>query len=564
MRHDPSIWESLTAAVFLRKDLRLIVSEYESKSQVDMSADQLEAWKDEKRKKARDLMRACEGIENWCITVAADQPRHRRARREFFEAQAANLTPPMSKDVLAKTMAHKMALDSNREPTQRSWSELKNKILPLRAASEELLDLEQQYQRYRNTGVESPAITRYRQLHTLRSRLAIMDTPLLPEQAFVIKLARLALRACKDRGTADADIVLMVLKSVFCTYQLVPDDEKPQGTNTDLTVGTYKLTLDDAKMIVDDVIEPWVKDLEDKDRTREILGKFKCVGCVRRDCTTRYTFAKLFEHIFEKHAIYVSEGEDFHKLYRPFDEIRRITFPWCTVEWPKNLPVGASHHTVSKEKRWKADDDVPYEEAALPPDTAAFVGRHAFNNAAITAIDFEGNLVFAAAKLLQTKLDVKAQLRIILEYALERYSSVHGNVTPSLNHFMTCLPKLQAANDLFTLNFNCGACKRGADIPASATHFRAENFTKLKEHFDKTHGKEKWTEGYLDLPSDTELVELLQASDEQSEKEKQATEKRNATLVKNPRKKASMKAQTILQRPEASAVFDELFPKIHA
>jgi hypothetical protein len=548
--------------VYLRSDFEAILSEYRGMVQAGASTIEIDNWKDEKRSKAREFMAQCTRIEDFQKDFATAQPRHRTTRADFFLAQAANLTPPMDKDVMEKMVPYKMSLDSNHEPTLRSWGDLKKKLLPLRGAAESLLDLVKQYERYQQTGQPSPAIQTFRLLHTLRSP---QSTPgaLLPEQAFVMNLGRQELRKCKDRSVADVDLLLLVLKGVYDSYQRLPMTDRPRGTNADSFQGTYRLTLDDARMIVENVIAPEVRSWDNGARSREALERFKCVGCVRKDCTTRYNFNMLFQHILHKHAVYVAEGEDFHKLYRPFDAaLYGSHFPWYTVEWPRNLPVAASHQEVSKEKKWLADVDVQYIPAVRPQTTPAFLNRRPFENSNVAAADFEANLTHATEKLRATLLPVTSQMRIALQYALDRYAVIHGTDKPSLADFIACLPNLQRVNEDFTLSFGCGVCKQTPDIPQSAMHTRPESLSKLKEHFDKTHSAHDWTVSLMDLPSDVQLAGILQDSDERLRKEKDATREREASLAKNPRKKADPNAKMILQKPEAMWVFDELFPRV--
>lgn len=551
-------------AVYLRSDLEELLCEYREVVQADVSNSQIEDWKAKKCAEARAFMAQCTRIECFQTDLAAGQPRHRYARAEFFVAQAANLTPPMSKDVMEKTMAFKMSLDSNHEPTLRSWVDLKKKLLPCREAAERLLDLAKENERYRRTGQPSSAIQNFRLLDNMRSRWSSSKS-LLSEQIFVVKLGQQQLATCKDHKVADADLVLLVLDGVFSAYQRLSVAERPRGTNADLFQGSYRLTLDDARMIVHDVVEPEVRRWGDNLRSRETLEKFRCVGCARRDCTTRYNFDGLFQHIHEKHATYVAEGEDFHKLYRPFDDaIYNIDFPWYTVEWPKNLPVAACHQHVSKDKKWLADVEVTYVPAAPQETTTAFLDRQPFDNPGISALDFEGNLTYAAAKIRSTSLNAMCQMRIALQYALDRHDRAEVLEKPSLATFIACLPRLRTVNEDFTLTFSCGVCKQNPDIPQSAMHTRPEPLNKLKEHFEKTHSAHDWTLSLMDLPSDTQLASILQDMDEQLRKEKHATEEREASLAQNPRKKADPNAKMILQRPEAMAIFQQLFPRVHA
>ena len=562
-RSNGAYWEDSTRAVYLRSDLEALLSERQGMVQAGILSTEYLNWKAEKGAQAQALMAQCTHIEDFQKQVLADQPRHREARADFFVAQAANLDPPMSKEVMEKMMAFKMSLDSNHEPTLRSWNDLKNKLLPHRAAAKELLDRVRQNEEFRRLGVRSSAIQNFSQLHTLRSRSSSPKV-LQSEQTFVINLSQKELSGCKDRAVTDADLVLLVLKGVFDAYQRLPAAERPRGTNYDLSQGTYTLTLDDARMIVQEVIEPEVQSWNNSVRSRETLQRFKCVGCVRKDCTTRYNFDGLFQHIHEKHAILVADGEDFHKLYRAFDNTPHdIKFPWYTVEWPKNLPIAASHHEVNKEKKWLADANVDYVTAALPETIPAFANREPFDNPDINPVDLTGNLAYAATKLQPTILTVNCQMRITLQYALDRYTVSPETPKPTLADFIACLPTLQTANEEFNLFFSCGVCKHHPDIPQSAIHTRPDPLLKLQEHFQKTHSTtHDWPTSFMDLPSDTELARHLEEADEQLRKEKRVTEEREAGLVKNPRKKKDPMVRAVLQRPEAGRIFAELFPRM--
>jgi hypothetical protein len=557
-------WVGLVRAVYLRSDLEAISSEYQEMVQAGFLAPEIETWVAEKRAGAQTLMAQCTIVEDFQKDFTAGQPRHREARAEFFAGQAVKLTPSLGKDVMERMTAYKMSLDSNHEPTLRSWMDLKNKILPHRAAAEALIELQQQNERYRRLGQLSPAIQNFRGLHNMRFRSSPSQS-LLPEQIFVIELGQRHLSSCKDRAVADTDLLLLVLRGVFEEYQQMPAAKRPKGTNADLSQGVYRLTMDDARLIVQEVVQPEVRGWDDTFRVRESLQRFKCAGCVRKDCTTRYSFDAVFQHIHEKHATYVSEGEDFHKLYRPFDgSLYNIHFPWYTVEWMRNLPVAASHHLVTKERKWLADAEIAYVPATLPASASAFSNRRAVDSPDISAEDFEGNLMYAAAKLRPTNMKVLCQMRIALRYALDRYAVTNGVTKPSLADFIACLPKLQAVNEEFNLPFSCGVCKHNPDIPQSAVHTRPETLTKLREHFVKTHQTHDWTLSFMDLPSEAQLAIILQDEDEKLKKEKRATMDRQATLFRNPRKKADPNAKMILQRPEAMAVFNELFPRTDA
>ena len=314
-------------------------------------------------------------------------------------------------------------------------------------------------------------------------------------------------------------------------------------------------------MVIQDVIEPEVKSWNNPRRTTVALQSFKCAGCPRKDCKTRYSFVKGFEHIHSTHAKYVGEGTEFAMFAKPFLKYNgHDTFPWYTVPWTRNLPLVAAHHTVSRQDKWMPDADVPYVCAKEASVISAFANRVASDNPSVPASSFEGNLVFAARELQPTILSSESQTRIALQYALDRYATIHGSQKPVLAEFTACFKNIQDANRKFDFRYRCGHCARQTNVPRTTKFIKSPvHFHELEEHFDKKHVGYDWTVDMMDLPSGEQLLDLLRDSDANLKKEQDSVRAREAAAKISLRKKPSPKAQVVLSTPTSMEVFDRLY-----
>ena len=322
-------------------------------------------------------------------------------------------------------------------------------------------------------------------------------------------------------------------------------------------------TLDDARLILHEIIEPEVKSWHDSRRASAALEQFKCVGCPRRDCLTKYSFVKGFEHIFNTHAQYVGEEHQFSILAAPFPKYHGPdNFPWYTVYWPRNLPLVAAHHTVRREDKWKPDEDMPYTEAKKAINTSAFAGRKAFDHPSIPASDFQSSIVFAAEKLRPTALGGDSQTRIALQFSLDRYASIRGTQKPELKGFTNCFKKIQEVNSKFDFRYRCGPCSRQINVPRTTKFIKSPvPFHELEEHFVKKHARLDWTTDMMDLPSDTELLEQIINEDAALREKKDVIQAREQARRSKAKKRPSPKSAVVLNTQAAMDVFDVLYPR---
>jgi len=206
------------------------------------------------------------------------------------------------------------------------------------------------------------------------------------------------------------------------------------------------------------------------------------------------------------------------------------------------------------------DADVPYVCAKEASVISAFANRIASDNPSIPASSFEGNLVFAARELQPTILSSESQTRIALQYALDRYATIHGSQKPVLAEFTACFKNIQDANRKFDFRYRCGHCARQTNVPRTTKFIKSPvHFHELEEHFDKKHVGYDWTVDMMDLPSGEQLLDLLRESDANLKKEQDSVRAREAAAKISLRKKPSPKAQVVLSTPTSMEVFDRLY-----
>lgn len=310
------------------------------------------------------------------------------------------------------------------------------------------------------------------------------------------------------------------------------------------------------------VIEPEINDWEDQHRQNAALSNFKCVNCPRADCKTRYDISSLFKHIYDEHANRVGEGLRFSMFAKPFPHGTGDEIAWYTIEWPRNLPIAAGHHDVTREK-WDPDAEVPYVYAKPRGTVSAFAGRQVDSTRFPLTNDFKKDLVCAARVLSDTNLNVEVQTRIALQFALDRLAR-HTETRPPLGDFNDSIPDLQSANPKLGVKYICGVCRRDPAIPPNSKWARCPvRFSELKRHFKAHHGGKDWTKEMMYLPSDVELWDAITEEDKKLAKRKQeileVEEKRRRTA----KKRNDHKASVFLSTRRGEDVFGELFPKLN-
>lgn len=540
--------------LFLRKDINSVEAEILRRTKACGSDVELAQWMSAKLHQVGQFAIEIARIEQW------DSLRNRYSRpiysqrREFFFQKAADLDPPMSPLVLQRMLAYQKAMEIDRPADDQTWARLLPKILPYRAQAEAML--------YGDPSLPSSDV--FRRLYYHRCGRKGYPPRFQPEQQFVLGIAQRALTLCGQMLISDSHLVLACLQLVFQMYEAVPESEQPTGMRTDGSEGPYRLSLDDARMIVEDIIEPHFDKYSP--RYSPVLRQFKCMGCHRKDWSRTYSFTTGLQHVFQSHAQYVGDGSNYNTMFRFFPssiESQSFSFPWFTVEWPRCLPLLPSQSNVHSRRQWEPDTLIDFTSTPQTPQISAFAQRRAWDNPEIEDEDFCANASFAATVLENTEISSLYQIKIALKYAMTRYSSVIPEPLP-LPLLTQALRSMEEASSKIDLRFRCAVCSQGGHI------HRGSSFVKhpvalhaLLQHWQTRH----CDEGYdaiemLEQPDDFETMEEILRTDTKLKERQESIRSRELKRLQSPRMKATPKAGVVLNMHLGKDVLDRLFPEI--
>ncbi len=541
-------------------------------------------WLEQTHQKNMKFMTEVADFEHWYTNLPQSNEDFYHARVDYFEQRAAQLSPPMERPVLWNMAAFRRVLKVQVRPTERSWQLLKEKILPYRTQAERVHEYHVLMRITSPPGLtygdlsmydpqslpSAPMLERFKRLKQRRSCRKRLLPSFVPEQEFILALARDELDRCMESGVADEDLLLLTLKNVFDTYAQLED--RPTGLNFDGTQGPYCLSLDDARMIVEEVMETKIDHLSQ--RGSIVFSSLRCRGCRRRDFTKTWSFTDAFEHILKAHASLVGEGMEFWQFAVPYTRDRpewfpgrlepktEDAFPWYTVPWPRCLPLVPVH-----QEPWKLDDWHPavtqiYVKLEKTPAISAFEGRQPRPNSLQDA-DFVANIRFAAQTLKGVWLDELCQMKIALKYAMALHTA--GSMTePPLETFKKGLAEIQIVNPAIDLQFRCGVCIQEGKVHHNARQVKYRiPIGDLLTHWEEKHQNHgfKWIEA-MHLPSDSKVLVLINKADEKIREEKEEAREREAKIGDSIRKRPRLKNSVVMQARMAKDAFDELFPLV--
>ncbi|KAL2438978.1 hypothetical protein ABEF95_015258 [Exophiala dermatitidis] len=533
------------------------------------SNDALKGWVEGVRRQTMAFMTEVQQIEAWYkVRNGADRDLQ-QVRIDFFETRAAQLSPPLQSRILWNMAAFRRVIRVPQAPSERSWNTLKAKILPYREQAEQV----EQFKiamAHRDHSRFSPSIRLSEKLHDHRSGRSKWVRTLQPEQTFVLELGQEVFARCLDDKVADEDLLLMCLNGVYHVYEQLKKTSKcPVGLNFDGTTGPYILTLDDARMIVEDV---FMKEISPRSQRGETVFRgLRCRGCHRSDFIKTWSFTAAFEHILEAHSQQIGEGLEFWRFAVPFGSCKLrdgrdgpLRFPWYSVPWPKCLPLAPSHQETREMGHWHPDSNEVYTPLRVRNTISAFEGRQPRHNG-LPGSDFVGNIVSAATALKGLWLDGTCQMKIALKYAADRYVSTLGTVAP-ISLLKESVERLRHANPAIELRFRCGVCVGDGGVVQSAKHvkYKLPIETLLIHWEEKHHNSDRvWSQNLMSLPSDSVLMERIEEADGRLQHEKDRAKNRTAELPSNLRKRPRLKGNVVMQTRLASEALDELFARRH-
>ena len=466
--------------------------------------EELDAWYNPQIEANNDMVLQLQAVEDWDNTYRhnrlEDTKGQKDKRAEYYQEQAKAMEPPLEPEALILMQAYKRAIAIAKPPSERSWQILLPKLKEERPAAERIV----REKREHASLVEhtQQCVEHYR---TLSERRAKNNTS---EQIAVLAVADTVIESFEAAGTlhqiADVDLIHVILRKVHQRYYADNDASGPEDIEFE-----HRLLLADAKMVYECKIEPIINSWNDEARSKA-AKLLKCPGCMRKDVQLRYTLDQLFCHIGKKHA---PEIGDFNRLYVPTAELPgSVHFPWCRLEWPKNLPMLAEHHKATG--KWDPDDDSEYHEAPRSKEVflshAAYEGRSVSREGGPAFPQFVDNVIYAGSLLGPTPLPAKFKTNVAFSFALTRYLLTSADAPP-----FEVLTALQLAlmrgghYDLFE-HFRCLSCCEQPN-PAKNNKFanRGQAFGELVEHYRSTHNPDQWSTDLFEFPSHKELWNAL-------------------------------------------------------
>ena len=426
-------------------------------------------------------------------------------RATFFQQRALAMNPPLDLAAITKMPSYLRSIIISKEPSERSWLMLQPKLEQERAAAEKLEKRENM----------APELVEQRQRKALEY-LELRDRRnkyLFREQFVVLTIADSVIRRLGikdgDSDIDDRDLIHIILRGVYTKYYELSEADKPKGKN-----GSYRLLMDDAKLVYEMKIEPIFSSWKNYPRST-VAKELKCPGCTRKDVNTRWKFEELFNHIYERHA---HQAGDFSFWRIDPAELPRLTnFPWCRIEWPSNLPMLAVHQKSSG--RWNPNSDSEYE--CSPPSYDKIPHHDAFHSRCVSfhmgppGTEFVGNVLYAAEQLRGSKLGAKFRTQIVFQFALQKYRSTNGG-SPDFE----VLDALQLAllrekhYDLFE-RFRCSfCCEQPVQSKNNKFVNRDQPFGELIQHYrsglhTSWHPMSEWTNKLILFPTAEHLSAAL-------------------------------------------------------
>lgn len=469
----------------------------------ERTREEKEAWVEEKAENNRLLMESIEAMETY-----VEQERRRKAlevqaikaqRIEFFKERAAKMDPPLSIEALNLLPKYLLAIDIQKLPSERSWRELRPKLEADRAKAEERLRLEAEEKKTHLPRQGLQASSQYSEKVLRRKEFKT------PEQTFILGLAGKVIAELGEKvasGTlSHVDFIPFVFRRVYDAYQQIPDECKP----VDDDGRPYRLLMDDARMIHKERILHFISRWESSKCKAAV--QLKCPGCKRKEGCRRHSFEDLIYHILT-HTTRVGTLSYFRPQPHTPSSIA-----WCNLEWPKNLPILATHRVVSGE--WDPNDG---SDPIQAPNVLPNVVRNAFERRCVAIgnepprCDFVKNLVHAASLLQGTTLAGKFMTQIAFKYAVDRHIGTGSEAFVPIKVLHDLPVALLRANvrGLFE-RFRCHKCvdMDGRDRCGKRFATNAHSLGELTAHYLEAHEHSSWTVNMFHFPPAEDLWDEL-------------------------------------------------------
>ena len=498
---------------------------------VVVNDEERDAWCTAKIAARKEWMTKLEAVEHYVEKekqmAIENSARLRSSRAEFFRKRAQALNPPLSAEGLEKIPAYRYAISINLEPTEKSWQTLLLKLQSQRAEAEGIVNDEKRIALMPG-GKDLDAIASYR---ALDEKFHNLDTP---EQTLILitadkVIAKLGLPNLKKTAMdnnrwqtskfdsylrvpdslalpkaviADCDIVQIILRSVFDTYEALPDYWKPIA-ELSKDCSRYQLCMADAQMVFENRILPIISGWKDEARTKAAT-LFKCPGCKHSDKNGNRAFDRHFEHIHRKHAPIIGAFGCFRVNEKTIPDWLR--FPWYRVEWPRNLPILSHLHSTNG--HW--DREGRYECATVvtankDPTLAQnpFQGRQVSACARSPTSSFVETVLNVSRMLRSTAIADQFKTQIVLRYVLS-LGLIPDSADRSMDEWtkLSILLEREKLDGLFKAR--CKVCCGKPNLGKNKFVNRAQPLGLLFTHFKSNH----FTYGHTPLESFPDTLEL--------------------------------------------------------
>ena len=310
---------------YLKEDVKKVCQEYDRirapcADGTTTSPEEITAWVDTKRAEVVSNVKKRQEIETWVETRnKAELEKHgnlTQAKREFFKAKALNMTPPLEFEALALTQSYINAIAIKKEPSERSWQILEDKLKKERYYTEAIVHLDREVLR---RGVPPDDFLGFGPRG--------IENEMTMEGMLVRGLAREQIEAAKDAfpNAAETDEwIPRILCGFYDAFEALPDHQKLNDDGNVISLSMYH-----AKVVVNTIEDCFQVSRRDPIPTHL---RVKCPLCPHKGNNTTRRFDHHVTHIGKKHA---RSHEGFVE-WRMFED---RSFPWMRVPWPKNIPV---------------------------------------------------------------------------------------------------------------------------------------------------------------------------------------------------------------------------------
>ena len=327
---------------YLKDDVEEVCREYDRiraprENRTIASPEEVAAWVDAKAAEVETKVKKRQEIEDWVETRnKAKRGKNTdvtQARTDFFRARALTMNPPLEFDALKHTQAFKNAIEIKKEPSERSWQIMEEKLKEERHYAEMIVRRDEEVHR---RGVPTDDFLGFGPRG--------VENEMTMEGMLVRDLTQAQITATTSAfpNAAETDEwVPRILRGFHDAFQALPDYQKMREDSSEIT-----LTMYHAKVVIE-MIEAHFQ-ITRGNKVPTYL-KVKCPLCPHKKSNPPRSFYDHVTHIGLKHA----------RSHEGFEEWRMFanrSFPWMRVPWPENMPVWRNSDPKKSPGRWNLGD----------------------------------------------------------------------------------------------------------------------------------------------------------------------------------------------------------------